>query len=39
MDGVEKDLRDLGEVNWRVKHKRWISWRKLLEQAKAHKGL
>jgi hypothetical protein len=39
MDGVEKDLRNLGVVNWRVKVQERDGWRKFLEQAKTHKGL
>jgi hypothetical protein len=39
MDGVEKDLRNLGVVNWRVKAQERHGWRKFLEQAKTHKGL
>jgi hypothetical protein len=39
MDGVEKDLRNLGVVNWRAKEQEWDCWRKFLEQAKPHKVL
>jgi hypothetical protein len=39
MDGVEKDLRNLGVVNWKTKAQERGGWRKFLEQAKTHKGL
>jgi hypothetical protein len=39
MDGVEKDLRNLGVVNWKTKAQEQDGWRKFLEQAKTHKGL
>jgi hypothetical protein len=39
MDGVEKDLRSLGVVNWRARAEERDGWRKFLEQANAHKGL
>jgi hypothetical protein len=38
MGGVE-DWRNLGIVNWKTKAQERDSWRKLLEQAKTHKGL
>jgi hypothetical protein len=28
VDGVEKDLRNLGVVNWRTKAQEWNGWRK-----------
>jgi hypothetical protein len=37
MDGVEKDLRNLGMVNWKTKAQERDGWRKFLEQAKTHK--
>jgi hypothetical protein len=39
MDGVEKDLRKLGVVDWKTKVQKQDGWRKFLEQAKTHKGL
>jgi hypothetical protein len=39
MDGVEKDLRNLGVVNWKTKPHERDGWRKFLEQAKIHKDL
>jgi hypothetical protein len=39
MEGVEKDLRNLGVVNWKTKAQERDGWRKFLEQAKTHKGL
>jgi hypothetical protein len=39
MDGVEKDLRNLGVVNWKTKAEEWDGWRKFFKQAKTHKGL
>jgi hypothetical protein len=39
MDGVEKDPRNLGVVNWRAKAQERDGWRKFLEEAKTHKGL
>jgi hypothetical protein len=39
MDGVEKDMRNLGEVNWKTKARERDGWRKFLEQAKTHKVL
>jgi hypothetical protein len=38
MDGVEKDLRNLGVFNRKTKAQEWDGWRKFLEQAKTHKG-
>jgi hypothetical protein len=38
-DGVEKDLRKLGVVNWRTKAQKRDGRRKLLEEAKTHKAL
>jgi hypothetical protein len=38
LDGMEKDMRNLGVVNWRVKAQEKVGWRKFLEQAKTHKG-
>jgi hypothetical protein len=38
-DDVEKDLRNLGVVNWGVKAQERDSWRKFLEQAKTHERL
>jgi hypothetical protein len=38
MNGVEKDLRNLGGVNWKTKVQAGDGWRKFLEQAKAHEG-
>jgi hypothetical protein len=38
MDGVEKNLRSLGVVNWRARAQEGDGWRKFLEQAKAQKG-
>jgi hypothetical protein len=35
VEGVEKDLRNLGVVKWRTKTKERDSWRKFLGQAKA----
>jgi hypothetical protein len=37
VDGVEKDLRNLGVVNCKTKAQR-DGWRKFLEQVKTHKG-
>jgi hypothetical protein len=39
MDGVEKDLRNLGVVNWKTKAQDRHGWSKFLKQAKIHKGL
>jgi hypothetical protein len=39
MDGVEKDLRILGVVNWREKAQEWMAGEKFLEQVKTHKEL
>jgi hypothetical protein len=39
MDDVEKDLRNLGVVNWKTKAQERDGWRNILEQAKTHKGL
>jgi hypothetical protein len=39
MDGVEKDLRKLGVINWKTKAQERGGWTKFLEQGKAHKGL
>jgi hypothetical protein len=39
MDGVEKDLRNVGVVNWRAKAQKSDGWRKFLEKAKTRKGL
>jgi hypothetical protein len=39
VDGVEKDLRNLGVVNWKTKAQERDDWRKFLEQTKTHKGL
>jgi hypothetical protein len=39
VDGVEKDLRNLGVVNWKTKAQERDGWRKILEQAKSHKRL
>jgi hypothetical protein len=33
MDGVEKDLRNLGVVKWKTKAQEWDGWRKFLEYA------
>jgi hypothetical protein len=38
-DGVEKDLRNLGMINWKTKAGEREGWRKFLEQAKTHQGL
>jgi hypothetical protein len=39
MDGVEKDLMNLGVVNWKTKAEGRDGWRKFLEQAKTHRVL
>jgi hypothetical protein len=39
MDGVEKDLTNVGVLNWRVKGREKDGWRKSSEQAKIHKGV
>jgi hypothetical protein len=39
MNCVEKDLRNLGVVNWKTKAQEWVGRRKFLEQAKTHKEL
>jgi hypothetical protein len=39
MDGMEKDLRNLGVVNSKTKAHDRDGWRKFLEHAKTHKGL
>jgi hypothetical protein len=39
MDGVDKDLRNFGVVNWKTKAQERDIWREFLEQAKTHKGL
>jgi hypothetical protein len=39
MNGVEKDLRNLGIVSWKTKAQEQDGWRKFLEQAKTHKEL
>jgi hypothetical protein len=39
IDGVEKDLRSSGVVNWKAKAQERDGWRKFLEQAKTHEGL
>jgi hypothetical protein len=39
MDSVEKDLGNLGVVNWKTKAQEQDGWRKFLEQAKTHRGL
>jgi hypothetical protein len=39
IDGVEKDLRSLGVVNWKAKAQERDGLRKILEQAKTHEGL
>jgi hypothetical protein len=36
MDSVEKDMRNLGVVNWKTKAQERNGWRKFLEQAKTH---
>jgi hypothetical protein len=38
MDGMEKDLRNLGIVNWKTRAQAGDSWRKFLKQVKIHKG-
>jgi hypothetical protein len=39
MDGVEKDLRNLGVVNWKTMTQERDGWRKFVEQAETHKWL
>jgi hypothetical protein len=39
MDGVEKNVRNLGMVNWKIMAQERDCRRKFLEQAKTHKGL
>jgi hypothetical protein len=39
MDGVEKDLRNLGVFNCKTMAQERDGWREFVEQAKAHKGL
>jgi hypothetical protein len=39
IDGLEKDLGNLGVVNWNAKAQERDGCIKLLEQAKTHKGL
>jgi hypothetical protein len=39
MDGVEKDLRNLGVVNWKTRAQERDGCRKFLEQAKTHREL
>jgi hypothetical protein len=39
MDGVEKDLRNLGVLNRETKAQKRDGWRKFLGKTKAHKGL
>jgi hypothetical protein len=39
MDGVEKDLRNVGVVNWRAKPQERDGRRTFLEQAKTHERL
>jgi hypothetical protein len=39
MDGVEKDLRNLGVDDWKTKPQERDIWRKFLEQANIQKGL
>jgi hypothetical protein len=39
MDRVEKDLGNLGVVNWKTNAQERDGRRKILEQAKTHKGL
>jgi hypothetical protein len=39
MDGVERDLRNLGVVNWKTKAQERDGRRMFLEHAKTHKGL
>jgi hypothetical protein len=39
MASVEKDLRNVGVVNWRTNAQEVDGWRKFLEQAKTHKVL
>jgi hypothetical protein len=38
-DGVEKDLRSVGVVNWKAKGQDRDGWREFSEQAKTHEGL
>lgn len=39
MNGVEKDLNNLGMINLKTNALEWDGWWKLLEQVKTHKGL
>jgi hypothetical protein len=39
MDGVVKDLRNLGMGNWKTKAREWDGWGMFLEQAKTYKEL
>jgi hypothetical protein len=39
IDGVEKDLRSFGVVNWKAKTQDRDGWRNFLEQAKTREGL
>jgi hypothetical protein len=39
MNGVEKDLRNLGVVNWETKAQDRNGWRSFIERAKSNKSL
>ncbi|GFU91565.1 uncharacterized protein TNCV_2543311 [Trichonephila clavipes] len=39
IDGLEKDLLILRNKNWRTLAGRRLTWKRLLEKAKAHPGL
>jgi hypothetical protein len=39
LDGVKKDLRNLGVVNWKTKAQEREGWRRFLKQTIFHKGL
>jgi hypothetical protein len=38
-DGVEKDLMNLGVVNWKTKTQERDGWRNILQQTKTRNGL
>jgi hypothetical protein len=37
IDGIEKDLRNLGVVKWKTKAQELEGWKTFLEQAKTHR--
>jgi len=39
LDEVKKDLQRLGIQNWRNRIKDWDGWRRIVLEAKGHRGL